>query len=171
MSNFPIVFTLDLPGLPEEKISLSSGGWDLLQKFQTMKTDKGVLFKVPAYLRSLREKAGLSRMDMVKKAESWGLECTFEQVRHWEKSPPVMEKLVLAARLLNTTPLAIIAEAMGWNFSPEEVDETRKVYVAFGQRLSPNGHKDLRQLKAQNKKLDQEINRAIRAERYRQSRS
>ena len=82
-----------------------------------------------------------------------------------------MEKLVLAARLLNTTPLAIIAEAMGWNFSPEEVDETRRVYVAFGQRLFPNGHKDLRQLKAQNKKLDQEINRAIRAERYRQSRS
>jgi transcriptional regulator with XRE-family HTH domain len=168
MSVFP-KFCVQLPGTNPEALILSQGAWSLLQKFQNWKHEKRTNVEIAEYLLALRKKKNLSREKLVAKGASLGIRCTIHQIEYWEKSPSVMDKLVLASQLFNTTPLTIVMEAMGWDFSDEEVAEVTGVYIAFGQRLSPNGHKNLRQLNAQNKKLDSEIDLAIQRERQRQS--
>jgi len=165
MSDFPIHY-LDLPGLPSERLFLSPSAWDLLCRFKDMPSETDELFKVPPHLRTLREKAGLSRNGVVAKAASLGLSCTFEQVRHWEEGKPVMEKLAILAAVLEIPILSIIAGAMEWDHSLEDIAEVSNVFRAFHDRIAPEPHKDLRQLKSKNKKVEAPLDAAI--ERMRQ---
>lgn len=74
-----------------------------------------------------------------------------------------MENLAILAAVLEIPVLSIIAGAMEWDHSLEDIAEVSNVFRAFHDRIAPEPHKDLRQLKSKNKKveapLDAEIER------------